>query len=118
MRLSLLSEALEAPTDDDEFGASWYMAYIYLGNSCLVQINGELLEDPYNSANGVTLEAINEIGLDTRATGEFMIEIIKDNRLLLNVIASTIERLKKLTLKEIMDNYPEDWNDEAIDDRS
>ena len=123
MKLSLLSEALEAPEDDDQFGDSVYFAEIYLGTRLLVQIDGELLEAPYNSANGVTLEAINEIGLDKNGVGDFVLEISKyDNTgldtLLVTVGATSLAKLKQKAFIKIKANCPEDWNDNAIDDRT
>ena len=118
-----ITEALEAPdNDEDEFGGSIYYAELYLGNTLMVQIDGEILETAYNSANGVTLEAINEVGLDKNGTGDFTLEIAKyDNTgldtILVTVSATSLLELKQKALTKIKANCPEDWNDEALDDR-
>ena len=122
MKLTLLSESLEAPLDNDEFGKPNYYARLYRGNALIAQADGEELEAPYNSANGIALEVLSEIYLAPlgRRIGDFMIEISKHDRqgcrLIVNVIARSISKLKERTLEEIQKNHPDDWNDEAIDD--
>ena len=125
MKLSLLSEALEAPdNDEDQFDMQhWYEAYIYVSNNsgmagidgytCLAVIDGECLEDGYNSANGVALEAFNEV---PHKNIPCRICITRDERELFTLEAESVSELKRKTLARIKRYYPNDYNDNAVDD--